>query len=140
MFSVGQPSGPNKNPEDTRLEETEEKEEKETPLCDSVSPPVESFTLCGGDYVRLPGRVTSIQDLVSHADAGKNTNLQDNAVQNQQHSETSAWQDYTVIQPTNNSLQTPSCTSMTVTAWPQGGAIQPSGYCHIPTAHIGAVK
>lgn len=129
--------GQTKNPEEIRQEESEE---KEAPLSDPVSLPMGNFTIWGEDYVRIPGRVASTQDLASHSDAGKNTNLQDSAEQKQQRSDTLVWQDYTDVQATNSSLQTPSYTSVTLTSWPQEGAIQASGYCHIPTAHISAEK
>ncbi|XP_074553078.1 cytokine receptor common subunit beta [Halichoeres trimaculatus] len=132
-----EPLGPNKNPEDVKHEE---RGVKETPECDPVSLPVGGFTLWGEDYVRLPGRVASAQDLVSHSEADKNTTLQVSAEQNQQGSGRLAGQDYTDVKATDSSLQTPSYTSVTLTSWPQEGAIQASGYCHLPTAHVSAVK
>nr|XP_020506988.1 interleukin-3 receptor class 2 subunit beta-like [Labrus bergylta] len=134
-----QSNEPNKTSEDVKKCE-EEQEAKETSSDDSVSPTPLNFTLLGEGYVGLSGRNVSCstQDLVSHSDAVPNRYRLDSAAQDQQCPDTSPWPDQKDDQPTlsepTSSFQPPAYTSVTFTSWPQGGAIQASGYCHIPTS------
>ncbi|CAJ1075950.1 cytokine receptor common subunit beta isoform X1 [Xyrichtys novacula] len=125
----------------------QEKEEHKIQPNDSVSPSPVDFTLFGDSYVSLPSRgiSRSTQDLVSHSSAGINRHRHDSAEQDQQSPDPPLLLDHTDIQPSLNEPN--SCTqppppyiSVAFTSWPQGGAIQPSGYCHIPTALINAEK
>uniref|UniRef100_UPI0037E8BF2D cytokine receptor common subunit beta isoform X2 n=1 Tax=Semicossyphus pulcher TaxID=241346 RepID=UPI0037E8BF2D len=139
-----QSSEPNRKSKDVKSKEKEE--EKETPSLDSVAPSPVNFTLYGEGYVSLPGGNVSrsTQDLVCHSDSGTNTHKQESPDQDQQSPDTSPWSDKTDVQPglseTSSSLQPPPYTSESFTSWPQGGAIQASGYCHIPSPHCGPVE
>ncbi|KAM6965943.1 cytokine receptor common subunit beta [Tautogolabrus adspersus] len=132
-----QSSEPNKTSEDVKKCE-EKKEAKETSSDDSVSPTPLNFTLFGEGYVGLSGRNVSCstQDLASHSDAVPNRYRLDSTEQDQQCPDASPWPDQTDDQPTlsepTSSLQPPGYISVTFNSWPQGGAVQASGYCHIP--------
>ncbi|XP_059203190.1 cytokine receptor common subunit beta [Centropristis striata] len=126
---------------DVKCEENER--EEEPPSDDCASHSSEKFTLFGDGYVCLPGRSVSrsTQDLTSHSDINTNTNTQrhdDIAEQDQQCPEKMAVQPG-LSEPTS-SHQLPANTSGPFTAWPQGGATQASGYCHLPPAFMGAAK
>ncbi|XP_070780018.1 cytokine receptor common subunit beta [Enoplosus armatus] len=128
-----QSSKPNCKSVDVNCEEKEK--EKETPSDDSASPSPVNFGLYGGGYVCLPGRSVSrsTQDLVSRSDANTNTHRHVNAEQDPQRPDKTDVVQPGLSEPTS-SHQPPAYTSGPFTPWPQGGTIQASGYCHLPTA------
>ena len=101
-----------------------EEKEQEAPTEDSASPSPLNFALFGEGYVCLPNRNVSrsTQVLVSHSSANTNS-----AEQNQQ-SPVEMDVQLGLNEPIS-SPQTPAFTS-----WPEGGATQASGYCHLPGA------
>ncbi|XP_010734181.3 cytokine receptor common subunit beta [Larimichthys crocea] len=126
-------SEPNCTSVDVKCEE----EKKETPSDESASSSPATFTIYGQGYVCLPSRSASksTQDL-THCDADTDSHRQDSAEQDQQHPDKSDVQqglDWTTSGPTSIH-QPPAYVTGPFTSWPQGGTIQPSGYCHIPTS------
>ncbi|XP_054463393.1 cytokine receptor common subunit beta isoform X2 [Anoplopoma fimbria] len=123
---------------DVKCEEKER--EQETPSDNFASPSPVNFTLFGEGYVCLPGRSVSrsTQDLVSHSGADTNTHRPDNGELDQQ------CPDEMDVQPglseAASTNQPPPYTSGPFTTWPQGGAVQTTGYCHLPAAFIRAAK
>lgn len=123
--------------EDKCEEKWEKKEEISSHDTASASP--ENFTLYGEGYVCLPNRSASrsTQDLVSHSDANTSTHRHDNAEQDQQCPDNTPKLDKVDIQPGLNEPtschQPPAYTSGPFTPWPQGGTVQASGYCLLPT-------
>lgn len=135
LFSLRQASDSNSTSVDTESEESE-------PLSDdSASPPPLDFNLYGKGYVCLPkcNISKSTQDLVSHSHA--NTNTPEASGDKQGHPDTtqqSAETDFKPLAPTC-SPQPSAHISGPTAGWPQGGTIQTSGYCHLPTgAHMSA--
>ncbi|KAL3054136.1 hypothetical protein OYC64_006465 [Pagothenia borchgrevinki] len=110
--------------ESTSMDVRCEEKEQEAPTEDSASPSPLNFALFGEGYVCLPNRNVSrsTQDLVSHSSANTNS-----AEQNQQ-SPVEMDVQLGLNEPIS-SPQTPAFTS-----WPEGGATQASGYCHLPGA------
>lgn len=117
-----------------------QEKETETRSDDSASPSPGNNALYGEGYVCLPSfsASRSTQDLVSHCEADTNTHCRDTAEQDQQRP------DKTEVQPGDSeptvSHQPPPYFSGPYPPWPQGVTIQPSGYCHIPTAHMSTEK
>ncbi|KAG8007156.1 Cytokine receptor common subunit beta [Nibea albiflora] len=127
-----QVSEPNCTSADVKCEE----EKKEASSDDSASSPPATFTVYGQGYVCLPSRFKSTQDLVSHHNADASSHRQDGAEQDQQRPDKSDVQrglDWTTGEPTSIH-QPPAYITGPFASWPQGGTVQPSGYCHIPTA------
>ncbi|XP_041813080.1 cytokine receptor common subunit beta isoform X2 [Chelmon rostratus] len=120
--------------------------ETDTPSDDSAPPSPVNFTFYGEGYVRLPNRneSRSTQDLVSHGDGSTNTHRHDSAEQDQRRADATTWPDDTDVRPglgePTASHQPSPYTSGPFSPWPQGGTIQASGYCHLPTAHVQAEK
>ncbi|KAJ4932186.1 hypothetical protein JOQ06_010611 [Pogonophryne albipinna] len=101
-----------------------EEKEQEAPTEDSASPSLQNFTLFGEGYVCLPNRNVSrsTQDLVSHSSANTNS-----AEQNQQ-----SPVEMDVQLGLNEPISSPQ--TQAFTSWPEAGATQASGYCHLPGA------
>lgn len=110
---------------------------KETLPDDSESSPPVNFALYGKGYVCLPNRSASrsTQDLFSHSEANTCTQRHDTA-------DTTQWADKTEanagLGEPISSCQPPASTPGPITGWPQGGTMQASGYCQLPTAHMRA--
>ncbi|XP_036945970.1 cytokine receptor common subunit beta isoform X2 [Acanthopagrus latus] len=128
-----QTSEANSNPVDVQCEETE------TLPDDPASPSPVNFTLYGKGYVCLPSRNVSrsTQDLASHSDANADT-LKHGSPEQDQHrpGTTLCPADETDVQPAVDepsiSPRPPDYISGPLTAWPQGGNTQASGYCFLP--------
>ncbi|XP_068192693.1 cytokine receptor common subunit beta isoform X2 [Antennarius striatus] len=112
---------------------TESEKEKETLLNGSASSSPENVMLYGKDYVRLPSHTIfrSKQDLVN-----TNTQRQGTTEQDQHHSDTIQWP---YKMDDQSGINVPANSSGPFPSWPQEESIQPSGYCHLPTAHMVAV-
>ncbi|XP_071060194.1 LOW QUALITY PROTEIN: cytokine receptor common subunit beta [Pseudochaenichthys georgianus] len=124
---------PTKDTKDIELENSSESEsismavnceekEQEAPTEDSASPSRLNFALFEEGYVCLPNRNVSrsTQDLVSHSSANTNS-----AEQNQQLSS-----EMDVQLGLHEPISSPQ--TQAFTSWPEGGATQASGYCHLP--------
>nr|XP_046271217.1 cytokine receptor common subunit beta isoform X2 [Scatophagus argus] len=117
-----------------------EEKEKQIPSEDSATPSPVNFTIYGEGYVCLPNRSVSrsTQDLVSQGDANTNMQRHDSTGQDPHHPDSTLLPDKMDVQPglSKPTHQPPAYTSELVTPWPQGVAIQASGYCHLPTVKM----
>ncbi|CAN9505154.1 unnamed protein product [Ophioblennius macclurei] len=106
------------------LEEVLKSSEVQTEDEDTSSPPPLDFTPYGDGYVWLPRRLVSVssQDLTSHRTDG---------VQDDQPGPDGPRPDLSGYVGED---RLPECNPRPSVAWPQAGAVQPSGYCHLPTA------
>ncbi|XP_042361757.1 cytokine receptor common subunit beta isoform X2 [Plectropomus leopardus] len=120
--------------------EFEETEEEEPPSDDSACFSPVTLNLYGEGCVCLPNRSVSrsTQDLVSHSDTNTNTHRQDSAAVEQKCPERTEIQ-MSLSEPPS-SPQPPDHTSGPFTPWPQGGSVQASGYCQLPTAFMRAAE
>ncbi|KAM9394239.1 cytokine receptor common subunit beta isoform 1-T4 [Pholidichthys leucotaenia] len=134
------------SPSKSVKDKTEEKDIKTS--CDvSESPPLINFTLFGEGYVCLPSHNVSrsVQDLMSRScDDNTTTHWCGSAEKDQRCPDTTRVPvmldtQADLCEPTSGD-DPPEYSTGPFSSWPQAGSVQASGYCHLPTAFIGAVK
>ncbi|XP_034449580.1 cytokine receptor common subunit beta isoform X1 [Hippoglossus hippoglossus] len=116
-----------------KSEEVECLEKDDRTSSEDFPPPVK-FTQNGDGYVSLPNRGVSrsTQDLVSNSVVNTSTHGQDSVEQDPQRADTTPGSDKPDLSEATSKEPPPGYTRGPFTPWPQGGSVQPSGYCHLP--------